>query len=275
MTTFSILIPSYKEKERLYKLVATILKDKFRNKIKNIVIVTPDKNIILPKSKKIIVIKERKRKGKYSAIGLGLKKINTKIVVLLSSDLKIRKNFLIYLIKPLINPKVGMVVGRPIADKNSKVYPLSKIIWDLHHFLCLEKPKGTEICAFRKIFNYFPKVSADEVFIEYKIRKAGYKIIYIPEAYGYTKIPNSLILFFKQRKRISVGHFNLKKKYSFSTSSLELTILIKALIKLIKNIKGLRNLLFLIFVIFLETLARIIAFFEVYLLGIDELVWKK
>jgi len=274
MDKFSVLIPSYKEKERVFNLVKTILNDKLSEHIDKIIIVTPDKDLILPKSKKILLIRERKRRGKYFAIRLGLKEIKTKIVVMLSSDIRIRKNFLKYLITHFKNPKIGMVVGRPIADKNSRIYRFSKIIWDLHHLLCLKEPKGTEICAFRKIFNYFPKISADEVFIEYKIRKAGFKIIYEPKAYGYTKTPYSLKHFFSQRKRSFSGHLQLKKDYNFITSSMKPLLILKSLLSLILKTKSIKVFFDLLILTFIELLARVSAIIEVFS-NKYEIIWRR
>ncbi|MEM5805444.1 MAG: glycosyltransferase [Candidatus Aenigmatarchaeota archaeon] len=275
MDKFSVLIPSYREQDRLYNLVKTILKDKMANKLEKIVVVSPDKDLALPKSVKITLIQEKERKGKYYAIRLGLKKIKSKIVVMLSSDIRMRKNFLYFLLRHFKDPKVGMVVGRPMADKNSKIYPFSKIIWDLHHLLCLKEPKGTEICAFRKIFNYFPKVSADEVFIEYKIRKAGFRIIYEPKAFGYTKIPNTLKHFFLQRKRIHFGHIYIKNFYFFPTSSVRNDILLLIVFNYFYTIKKIKSLFLFFILLITEFFLRINAMFEFHLLKEKYLIWKK
>ena len=161
-----------------------------------------------------------------------------------------------------------MVVGRPIADRNSRIYRFSKIIWDLHHLLCLREPKGTEICAFRKIFNYFPKISADEVFIEYKIKEAGFKIVYEPKAYGYTKTPYSLNHFFNQRKRCFFGHLEIWKKYKFRTSSIKPFLVLRIFLKYFFN-----NFNSLIIIIpLIEILARINAIFD-YFLKKDYYIW--
>jgi len=275
MEKFSILISSYGEKERLYALIKTILQDNLKSKIEKIVIVTPDKDLLLPRSKKILLIREKFRKGKYYAIRLGLKFIKTKIVVMVSSDLKMRKNFLPFLVKYFNNKKIGMVVGRPLAEKSSRIYPFSKIIWELHHLLCMKDPKGTEICAFRKIFNYFPKVSADEVFIEYKIKKANFSVVYEPRAYGYTRIPYGLTHFFEQRKRCFIGHIFIWQKYRFTTSSVKLRNLLYLLAHYIKDIKNVNELLKIIIILQLELVARIYALLEFLLLNKREIIWKK
>jgi len=275
MEKFSILIPSYREKERLYNLVQTILQDNLRSQVEKIVVVTPDKNPRLPKHKKIFLIREKSRRGKYYAIRLGLKLIKTKIVVMISSDLNMRKNFLQYLLSHFKDTKVGLVVGKPIADKNSRIYAFSQIIWELHHLLCLREPKGTEICAFRKIFDYFPKISADEVFIEYKIKKAGFSIIYEPRAYGYTRIPNSLVQFLEQRKRCFIGHLFIWKKYGFTTSSAKLENLLYLFMQYVKHIKDMSELLKFLIIVQLELIARIDASLEFLLFKNKEIVWKR
>jgi cellulose synthase/poly-beta-1,6-N-acetylglucosamine synthase-like glycosyltransferase len=269
----SVLIPSFLEKKRIYNLVNTILKDKLSKNVERIVIVTPDE-IKLSKSKKVAIIKEKVRKGKSYAIKIGLKHINTSLVLLLTSDIKMKKNFLQYLLPHFKDPNIGAVVGRPIADKNSRLYKFSKIIWDLHHLLCLHQPKGTEIMLFRNIFKDFPLVSADEVFIEYKIRKAGYRIFYEPGAYGYTKIPYTLLQFFRQRRRSFNGHLQIKEKYKFETSSMKITLLLKIVFEYLRKEHSLETFFNLIIVSFIEILARICATIDAKM-GKYEIIWKR
>ena len=269
----SVLIPSFREKKRIYELVNTVLRDKLSRNIEGIVIVTPDE-IKLPKSKKFVIIKEEERKGKSYAIKIGLKHINTSLVLLLTSDIRLRRNFLQYLLPHLNDPTIGAVVGRVMADKNSRIYKFSKIIWDLHHLLCLHQPKGTEIMLFRKIFKDFPLVSADEVFIEYKIRKAGYKIVYEPGAYGYTKSPYTLLQFFRQRRRSFNGHLQIKERYNFKTSSMKISLLLKIILDYLRKKHSLETFFNLLIVIFIETLARICALIDAKR-NKYEIIWKR
>jgi len=271
--SLSVLIPSFREKKRIYELTNTILRDELSRNIEGIVIVTPDE-IKLPKSKKVVVIKERERKGKSHAIKIGLKHINTSLVLLLTSDIRVRKNFLQYLLPYTNDPTVGAVVGRVMADKNSRIYRFSKIIWDLHHLLCLHQPKGTEIMLFRKIFKDFPLVSADEVFIEYKIRKAGYKIVYEPRAFGYTKSPYTLLQFFKQRRRSFNGHLQIKERYKFETSSMKISLLLKIVFDYLKKQHSLETFFNLLLATFIEILARICALIDAKR-NKYEIIWKR
>jgi len=269
----SVLIPSFLERERLDNLINTLMKDNLHKKIEKIVIVSPDK-ISLPNSGKILVLRERKRRGKSYAIRVGLKHISTTFVLLLTSDIRMRRNFLKYLFKHLKNAEVGAVIGRPIADWNSRIYRFSKIIWDLHHLLCLHQPKGTEIMLFRKNFKNFPLISADEVFIEYTIKKAGYKVIYEPRAYGFTKSPYTLLQFFRQRRRAFNGHLEIKKKYKYKTSSMKLDLLVKIVIEYLTKEKSIQTFFNFLAVAFIEVLARICAFIDA-VRGKYEIIWRK
>jgi len=269
----SVLIPSFLERKRTTTLLTTILKDKLSKNVERIVVVTPDE-IKLPRSKKVVVIKERERKGKSRAIKIGLKHINTSLVLLLTSDIRIRKNFLQYLLPHLKDPTTCAVVGRVMADNNSRIYEFSKIIWDLHHLLCLHQPKGTEIMLFRKIFKDFPLVSADEVFIEYKIRKAGYKIVYEPRAYGYTKSPYTLLQFFRQRRRSFNGHLQIKERYKFKTSSMKISLLLKIIFDYLRKEHSLETHFNLLIVTFIESLARICALIDAKR-NKYEIIWKR
>jgi cellulose synthase/poly-beta-1,6-N-acetylglucosamine synthase-like glycosyltransferase len=136
----------------------------------------------------------------------------------------------------------------------------------------LKEPKGTEICGFRKILTNFPKISADEVFIECKIRRAGYRIIYEPRAYGYTKIPYSLSQLFRQRKRIFNGHLQIKKEYKFVASSMKISLILSLLLQLLKKQKQFKLIFVLTILIFIEILARAFATLESFS-GKFEIAW--
>ncbi|MEM0481046.1 MAG: glycosyltransferase [Candidatus Aenigmatarchaeota archaeon] len=254
MTKVSVLIPSFGEKERLFKLIKKLKKCK---EIREIIVVSPDKFVKKLKSKMVKVIIERKRKGKSAAINKGLKLINSEIILLLTSDI-ILEGSVSYLLKWFKKENIGAVVGKILADKNGKKYWLSKVIWNLHSLVCEIEPKGTEIMAFKKIFNKIDETLDDEVFIEYMIRKKGYKIVYEPKCFGYTKSPNTLLYFFRQRERSFLSHLEIIKKYSFYPSTLNTTILLKVIKKFFYT-SNFKDIIVFFLVCLIEIIARVSA----------------
>jgi len=264
---FSVLIPHHRDDKKIYKLVETILTDPISKLLDRIVIVSP-RNLKFS-DKKVKFIKEPKRAGKHKAIREGLKHIKTPIVIMLTADLRMRKGFIKYLLRHFVFQDVGVVIGRPLADKNSKIYALSKLIWDLHHEACKIKPKGTEIIAFRNIIKDFPEVNADEVYIEYFFTKEGYRMVYEPEAYGYTDSPSSLTEFFRQRKRIFIGHLQIKKLYNYET----FTMNIKNVTKVYTKRLSFRNWIKLTLLALIEILARSMGYIQYKITKNPMLIW--
>lgn len=281
MIKFSIIIPAYRE-EDINKLLSILLK---QNLPKNMIL---DKIIVIAaeygkfhflKNKKIEIIKEEERKGKASAINVGLEKISSDIVVLESGDTLPKKNTIKNLLEPFDDPRVGMVTGRPTPLDNPKKFMgfLSHLTWFLHHLVSLERPKATEITAFRKIVEKIPKkLATDEAYIESEIFKRGYKIVYVPEAIVYNKNPAKISDFVKQRRRIFAGHVHLKSQYHYVVSTMDIIKIFRAIFKYFKtkSIKSYKQIIFLFFCIFLEIYARILGAIDYYIFNKVPYIWE-
>ena len=93
----------------------------------------------------------------------------------------------------------------------------------LHHLISLKgKPKlSGELCAIRTVcLQPIPEeIATDEPYIELVIRQQGYKIGYLPEAVVRIRTPTNLSDLLKQRKRIWIGHMQLKRATGFDVST--------------------------------------------------------
>jgi len=160
------------------------------------------------------LIKEKKRKGKATAINKALKKITSPIIVLQSADTIPSGDLLKNLLEPFKHPKVGMVCGRPVPLDNKNTFTgfVIHLIWFLHHLISLEKPKAGEIIAFRNVIKKLPeRLVADESYLELNIIKRGFEVVYVPTAVVFNKGPQHLVSLLEQRKRVFLGHLHIKK----------------------------------------------------------------
>jgi cellulose synthase/poly-beta-1,6-N-acetylglucosamine synthase-like glycosyltransferase len=278
---FSVIVPAYREKN-INKLLNILIKQNLpKNMIldKIIIIAAGYENFHFLKNRKIEFIEEKEREGKASAINLGLKKVSSDIVVLESGDTLPNKNTIKNLLKPFEDPEVGMTTGRPIPLDDPKKFMgfLAHLVWLLHHLISFEKPKGTEISAFRKIFKKIPKkLATDEVYIELEIFKKGYQIVYVPRAIVYNKNPARISDFLKQRRRIFTGHIHLKSQYHYAVSTLDVIKIFEAIFKYfrMKSIKSCKQMIFLFFAIFLEVYARFLGSIDYYVFNKVPYVWE-
>jgi cellulose synthase/poly-beta-1,6-N-acetylglucosamine synthase-like glycosyltransferase len=62
-------------------------------------------------------------------------------------------------------------------------------------------------------------VATDEPYIELAIRKQGYDILYIPEAFVYIRCPENVVDLLKHRKRIWTGHMQLQNAIDVEVST--------------------------------------------------------
>ena len=268
---FSIIIPAYREKN-LNNLIdclldQDLLKDMVLKKI--VIVVCGSGDLSTVKNKKVKIIQEKVRRGKASAINLGLNEVNSEIIVLESGDTFPEKDTVKKLLGPFSNSDVGMTASRPIPSNDNKKFMgfTNHSVWHLHHLVSLERPKVGEMFAFRKVIDKIPrKLAADESYFEFIISRKGYKIVYVPDAIVFNKGPENLSHLLKQRRRAFNGHLQIRKKYGYPVSTMSVKRILKALLKYfeIRSIKNLKEILWLFFAIFFEGLARFLAVIDFY-----------
>lgn len=233
----SIGIPVYNEEDNIEKIIKSILNQNDFNFLEAIFVLSGcnDKSEemvrkFMQKDNRIKLEIQKKREGKASAINLLLKKIQGDIVIISSSDVILDKNCLHNLLVPFQETRIGMtgVHPFPIRNSNNFIYLLNKIIWQLHHELCLKSPKLGETIAFRNTIGEIPTDCAtDEVCIEAFIKSKGYAIFYKEDAFVYNRCPTKIKDLFLQRIRIFLGHIDVKKKYGYKAASMNTLLILR------------------------------------------------
>jgi cellulose synthase/poly-beta-1,6-N-acetylglucosamine synthase-like glycosyltransferase len=97
----------------------------------------------------------------------------------------------------------------------------------------------------------------DDLYIEYSIKKQGYKIKQALDAISYMNGPETLKDFLTQRIRVHIGHYQIARMTGYVPQTIKTGEILKEMIK-IANMKQIH---FLIAAIFLELSAKNIAFF--------------
>jgi len=233
----SIGIPVYNEENNIEKLIESILSQSENSSLEIIFILSgcTDRSEQLlrgymKKDDRISLYVQERREGKSSAINLFLRMAKGDVMVITSSDVILEKECLRKLLLPLLDPKIAMVGVRPLPVRNSNglVYSLNKLLWQLHHELCLRSPKLGETVAFRKVFDSIPgDCVVDELYIEAMIKSKGYELCYKEDAVVYNFCPVTLKDLFLQRTRIFWGHIDIKRKYGYKAASMRFDLLVK------------------------------------------------
>jgi len=207
---------------------------------------------------------ENIRTGKSSAVNKIIQALSDlEIIILISADVLPNENCLMKLLYAFTNPKVGAAGGRPIPEGPEKnlTVKISRLLWNLHHYIAGISPKSTEITAFRNMGNSIDKNSlVDEAEIERMMNQEGYRVVYIPEATIRVKAPLSLKDYLVSRTRVTLGHILIAKKNNYYLGTLSIKKRLWAISKLWKE-KGLSPLTLLIAAI-LETWIYFFAFYK-------------
>ncbi|MCD6403106.1 MAG: glycosyltransferase [Candidatus Aenigmarchaeota archaeon] len=283
--TVSLLVPAHNEEKNIGKLLKNLLAQKLSSEfvLQDIVVVASgctDSTVEIVKkflqNPKIKLIIEERRTGKASAINLFLKVVQSEILVMISADvLPINEYTLNNLLIPFHDPSVGMTAGRPIPIENHKTLTtrISGLVWHLHHKISLTNPpKVGEIIAFRNVIEMIPEdIIADEEVISYFIQKKGYRIVYAKDAVVLNRPPRTISELITQRKRIFVGHLQIKQRYNHTIPTMNVIRLIKVVIKEI--ISNPTKFFTIVPLCFLETYIRFLGFLE-YLTGKFKTTWN-
>jgi cellulose synthase/poly-beta-1,6-N-acetylglucosamine synthase-like glycosyltransferase len=271
--TISIGIPVYNEEDNIGKLAESILNQNEFDFLEAIFVLSGcnDKSEEIIKrlmevDNRIKLILQKNREGKASAINLILKRAKGRIVIISSSDIVLDSNCLRNLLVPFQEARIGMAGVRPFPIRNSNnfIYQLNKIIWQLHHELCLKSPKLGETIAFRNVVDEIPiDCAADESCIEAFIKSKGYDLCYKEDAFVYNRCPSKLKDLFLQRVRIFLGHIDVKEKYGYKAASMNTLLILRIAVEYIIK----KPHMFIPFLVLgiLEFFARIIATYMYYL----------
>jgi len=182
------------------------------------------------KDPRVKLIDEKKRKGKANALNKIFEKAKefADTLILVNADalptIGSIKKLLIY----LENQHIGAVFARPVPlnEEIGISNRIVHIVWKLHHSIssCKTPKFSAELCAVRSIcLKSIPEeIATDEPYIELAIRQQGFSIQYAPEATIHIRCPTDLNDLYKQRKRIWIGHLQIRKMAGIvvSTSSI-------------------------------------------------------
>lgn len=215
---------------------------------------------------RIRLIVQEEREGKSSAINLWLRSVGggVDVCVMESGDTIPHPDTVEKLVLPFRALDVGMTGTHPIPVNSPDTFIgfAVHLLWRLHHEIALQSPKLGEMVAFRNIVSAIPPESAvDEASIEVEIRKAGLRLVYVPEAYLTNKGPENVRDFFKQRRRIAAGHLWLREHYDYHVSTQSPGKIFSTLLRCVP-ISGIRDLVWMAGTIFLEGLARLVGKYD-------------
>lgn len=227
------------------------------------------------KDPRITLLRQAEREGKASAINLFIREARNEILVLESADTLPLANTVENLVRPLRDKGVGMTGAHPVPlnSQNNLIGAVVHLMWELHHRLALESPKLGEMVAFRKVIDSIPLESAvDEASLEALIQRAGFALLYVPEAIVLNKGAQSIRDFIIQRRRIQAGHLWLRSNSGYQVSTKSVSGILRHLVQ--ATVPSGRGLLVGAAAIILEALGRGLGWLDFKVLKKNPFVWK-
>lgn len=227
--SFSVGICAYNEEQNIGQLLNNILNHKTKHHLEKIIVVasgcTDRTNEIVnkwvQKDKRVRLIVEPKRKGKYSAVNLVLANNQSEILVMTDADCLWQDKAIDCMLPNFDKPNIGAVCGKtvPLNPKDTFWGYIADFRYRLFDHHAWENTRKGIFChlsgylyAMKKgIVDKMPAIIQDDYYIGHTIYWKGYKIYYEPHAIVNIMHPTSFRALIKQRRRIRLGHMELRK----------------------------------------------------------------
>lgn len=164
---------------------------------------------------------EEKRQGKASAINYILSHANYAPILFVSADTLPTKGSFQRLAQRLQAPNVGIVCGNPVPinQSDSQVGRLVQLLWSLHGHVFEELNRdglarhASEIFCMRKgILDHIPSETVnDDAYIAVTTKERGWLVEFEAQAKVLIRGPMTFQEYFRQRRRILFGHYQIRK----------------------------------------------------------------
>ena len=160
------------------------------------------------------IMQEGKRRGKSSAINVGLECANGEIIVITDANTLYDKRVLMEMVPHFKNHDVGAVSGRYAISNPNDIIPGSEsFYWELEQISYLgesdiysiSNAMGT-ISAWRKnLVNFRSRTITEDLDMTIQVTRKGYKVKYEPNAIAYEPSATTIDDQIRQRKRGGIG----------------------------------------------------------------------
>src|SRR5262245_8770295 len=165
----------------------------------------------------VVLLRQRVRQGKISAINRAFEYAQSDIVVLSDASPNYEAHALEYIVQPFADPHVGVAVGKlALWDAENAVAKPAGLYWKYETALRRwESETGSTVAVHGNMFavrrRAFRPLSAntinDEFSIAMEVIRQGYRVIYEPRAVSYDSASSKMEEEFSRRARINAGRY--------------------------------------------------------------------
>ncbi len=231
----TIIISSWKEVKTIPKCIKAISENiKGIDSIIEVIQVSPDDDTLragklaAKKYKIDKIFKQIKDKGigKPAGLNMAISAAKGDILIQTDGDTYLGKESIAHLLKPLSNPKVGVVTGRPVSQNHINTFfgYIHTLAFDVAHMQRMNNididnifnkflTASGYLMAFRKKVKPIPNNALDDVTLSLDLHKQGYLMAYSPLSEVFVKGPMNLKDYMKQKVRNIKGALEMEKYY--------------------------------------------------------------
>jgi len=173
----------------------------------------------MAENSKIILIEQKKRRGKASAMNRALKITTGDLIASIPADVQPIKDGLYHLLTPFKNSNVTAVSGKPMQHPKSiktgflgKIANITYAFWIyqmkiLNHAGYAAHSSGEFMAMRADIIDHIPEeCAAEDSYISVIARRKGF-IKFASKAVVYNIMPSNILDYMNQRRRWLYGHF--------------------------------------------------------------------
>lgn len=220
--SISLLVPAYNEGAYIRQKIANLREMNYPNQKLQIIIVsdgsTDETNEILKRlsDPSIEVVILQHRSGKATALNQAVLRARHDILVFSDASTLIAPDALRKMSRHFEDARVGAVCGALRFDASTESQQTEGIYWKYESMIRLMEGRlGVTLTASGALYALRreayrpldPRTILDDFVIPMNARKAGYRVIYDPEAKGTDRAPESVRGEFARRARLATGSF--------------------------------------------------------------------
>jgi cellulose synthase/poly-beta-1,6-N-acetylglucosamine synthase-like glycosyltransferase len=219
----SVVVPTYNEEDTIVYELRKLMEQDYPN-MEIIVVDDASEDRTVELIKKFVkdnglsamLIRQKERKGKASALNEAFKHCSGEIVVITDADTVLKENAIKQVIQNFRDSKVGAVTGRlsMLNYEQTSATTLEKSYRNVFDILrlgesCIDSTpvfNGPLVVLRKNLFDCLePRTLADDTEISLRIREKGYRAIFDPRATVYALTPKSFEPRMKQKIRRAQG----------------------------------------------------------------------
>src|SRR6267143_2072303 len=187
---------------------------------------------------RVVVLLEKKREGKASALNKIIRHASGDILVLASADIKIARNTIPKLVEGLIdNQEWGAVDSNVELINGDKLLMdrVSNILWDTHNATLdeldgqdrLGQVAGDLVAVRRDLVEQLPILINDDAYIALRVQEKGFQVKRVQDARVWIAGPRTPTDYVYQRSRVLQGHLQLISRFGKMPTTFEFQVLSK------------------------------------------------